>query len=760
MRLIVEPVWNWPWVMLAAAAMLTFVLATYPQRVRHLSPAWRWTLLGLRTLAALTLVFCMLRPSIQISETDRRQSEIAVLMDCSRSMNTPDSPGGLTRREALVKLLQDNQQVWSELSKEVDLKLFDFADELRPIQSPENKADGKLTAIGKALNELKEQSRGDRLASVILLSDGAQRAGGDDDADPLQAARRLVEEKGVSIHAVVFGTSELSSSGLDLAVEDMVLDQPVTFERKTVPVRLQARLLGAAGKKVRFRLLLEDRTGKALGESGPLKEVPLAGDARPFRELKVADNAVVVPLELSFIAERAGEYKIAAEVVPEEGEVKLNNNRLETLITVRKGGLRVAYFDTVRTEQKFLRELNETAKIQLDTQFLLPVPTGQPTILNPRLFEPGAYDVYLIGDLSADAFDSQDRKLLAMLADRVREGAGLGMLGGFSNFGAGGYAATPLAELLPVRMSVTERRGPQDDGSRNHLNRPVKMLPTRDGERHYLMRLSSQDNEQTWRQLPEMSGANKLVPKSGAVEILAQSAAQDPLLIVSDTGRGRVLALAVDETWKWHLRGFAAEHQRFWQQLVLWLARKEFESDQPVWVRVEPRNFPPLVRVPIEFGAQDANGNPIPDAQYDVEVIKPGGETNKPMPQRLNVGGLAEFSQSAEPGDYWVRVSATKAGEALGVSAMTRFVVNTRDIELDNPAADPGLMSELAAMTGGTVVRPEGFGNFLNTLLKEGIPAELKRYRRINLWDGWPLLLVFAGLMTLEWTIRKWKGLV
>jgi hypothetical protein len=315
-------------------------------------------------------------------------------------------------------------------------------------------------------------------------------------------------------------------------------------------------------------------------------------------------------------------------------------------------------------------------------------------------------------------------------------------------------------EILPVRMSASERLEPGETSDRQHLNHPLRMLPTRAGITHYLMRLSTSDNDQAWRQLPEMSGANKLIPRSGAFEILAESALQEPLLIAGDTGGGRVLALAVDETWRWHLHGFASEHQRFWQQVMLWLARKEFDSDQPVWARVEPRSFPPLSRVPIEFGAQDAHGNPIAGAQFDVEMIHPDGDISPLVPQRTNEGGVSEFSQTKDPGDYWVRVSASKEGQSLGMSAMTRFVVDARDIELDNPAADPGLMSELAALTGGSVVTPEDFGSFLKTLLAQGIPAELKRFRRVNLWDGWPFLIVFTSLISLEWTIRKWKGLV
>ena len=62
--------------------------------------------------------------------------------------------------------------------------------------------------------------------------------------------------------------------------------------------------------------------------------------------------------------------------------------------------------------------------------------------------------------------------------------------------------------------------------------------------------------------------------------------------------------------------------------------------------------------------------------------------------------------------------------------------------------------------TGAAVVPPEGFGDFLNRLLSEGLAAELLKHTTITLWDGWPLLLVFTLLMSTEWYLRKKRGLV
>ncbi len=271
------------------------------------------------------------------------------------------------------------------------------------------------------------------------------------------------------------------------------------------------------------------------------------------------------------------------------------------------------------------------------------------------------------------------------------------------------------------------------------------------------------NNEQIWRGLaPLRNGANRLVPKSAGVNVLAMTAAQEPLLLGWDTGLNRVLALGVSDTWRWWTHGQAATHQRFWEQLLLWLARMENESDQPVWVRVNPRNFAPGDRVIATFGAQDEQKQPIPEARYTVEVVAPDGRTTLVPAQKVGAENIADFSGLTEPGDYQVLVTARlgEGGTVYGAPARTRFIVDARDAELDNPAADPGLMAEIATITGAVPVPPENAGAFLEELLREGLETELTRYTQVNLWDGWPLLLLFVLMLATEWFLRKRRGMV
>ncbi|MEZ6052899.1 MAG: glutamine amidotransferase [Planctomycetaceae bacterium] len=760
MEFIVDPVWPWSIVALVGVGLVAVVLLTYPPRVRHLAPWRRRLLIGLRLLTALLLVFAMFRPALRFTETDTQSAELVILLDKSASMATPDGPGGITRRELVLKTLADAEPMLKELTEKVDLRLIDFSEQPAAVETPDETADGDFTAIGSILDELRREDSGNRLLGVVLMSDGAQRAVAPNDIDPRTAARRFAEQLGVPIHTVSFGTSDLSTAGLDLSVDEMLMDT-ITFEKKTVPVRVQARLLGAAGRPVKIQLLKEERRGKRLGESGDLKVIPFP---QAGKEYTARSNDETIAFDLELVAEEPGEFKIAAEVVPLEGELKTTNNRLETLLTVRKGGLKVAYFDVLgRNESRFIMELNETANIQLDWQVLLPGPFASRTEISPKWFEPGEYDVFIIGDVPASAFRKGNTDLLEKLADRLEDGAGLMMIGGQHSFGAGGYADTRLADFLPVVMRTDEHIPDDAIDNDQQLVRRLPMLPTRAGVAlHYVMNIDPRDNSGTWAKMSTeapLLGANRITPKESAT-VLAESTDHIPLLAVTDAGAARSIALATDSTWTWHMHGFREEHQRFWQQMVLWLARKELEGDQPVWVLVDPRNFAPQSNVAISFGARDEARRPISDAEFTVTLTKPDGEVRELTPGRDGDNGLSVFEETDLPGDYWVTVTATHIGKAVGQPATTRFIVDPRDIERDNPAADPDLMAEIASLTGTLPMTAELFPSFIENLLESGLTTELTQHTQVNLWDSWPLRLVFVLMMSTEWFVRKRRGLV
>lgn len=756
MNLVFEPAWPWPIIAAIAAALWVMVALTYPRRIRHLPRGIRWFLLGTRYAVTLLLLFTLLRPAIEYSTSDKKDAVILVLSDVSRSMSTPDGPASQTRFQFMKKTLNENEESLKQLSDDLEVRQLTFDQAAQPAETLPQKPEGDQTALGNVLKSVPTLAGGKRVAAVFLLSDGAQRVLPPNDADPRTEARVLGQQQS-PVYTVPFGSSGLSENAVDLAVEDLLVDT-LAFEKKLVPMTFKVRALGAANKQVQVRILVENRSGVKVGSSGEL-EVPAAtSQSRTAQQIDVKTVSEVIPVELSFVPDQVGEFKIAVEVVPLDGELKLPNNRIETILTVQKGGINVAYFDTPRPEQRWVRRLNTSEKIQVDFNPVKWTPEMLSPVVKPEFFEPGKYDVYLIGDVPAAAFGSD---MLQQLAARVDEGAGLMMIGGVNSFGAGGYASSPLADLLPVAMRVTDRQDGVTISSDLNITGDQVMLPTERGLDHYIMRLDSSDNRGSWAALPPLMGVNKLRPKSDAVEVLAQTDQNVPLLLAQEVGKARVLAFAGDTTYVWALAGFETLHQRFWRQVIFWLAHKEYEGDQPVWVRADPRVNRMGGGIELTMGARNEDGTPMPEAQFEVEVIHPDGESNKPTPQRTSQSHRVDFRSTQTPGDYWVRVSAKKGDANIGPDAYTRFIVKEQDLELDNPSANPTLLNEIAALSGGTSIPPENLADFIaEKRAQGGWNPEMIQRLRIPLYDNWWVIGLFVGLLSSEWLVRKLRGLV
>lgn len=754
MNVSLEPIWPWWIVLMIGAGLIALVIRSYRVQADRLPVVHRRRIvLGLKLLAALALLFAMFRPAVQFAETSENMAQIVLVRDVSRSINTPDGPGGKPRWQIEQDELQAMESSLSRLGPKVEIRKFDFAERLLPFNAEAQEGTGEQTALGQLMEDLVKETHDPQTLAVLLWSDGAQRAMPPYDIDPLSAARELAEAQ-VPVYPRGIGAASIAEAALDLSIEDLLVDS-VVFQNKLVPVSVRLRGTAAKGRKVRVRILLEKQT--AFGENLSGEMVPVEGtqNSRTVFETTLQTDKELLPVELSFVPQHPGELKLAVEVEPLEGEILTRNNRAETIISVRRGGVKVAYFDTWRTEIKSLQMVNGADKIQLD---VFRIPGGEfatKAKLPEDWFERGKYDVYVIGDIPAKVFGPT---LLTKLAARLTEGASLLMTGGKNNFSVGGYANSPLEEFIPVVLDAS--LAGQNASPQAQITGQVSIVPTTEGLRQYVMQIDVPDkNRAHWQSLPPMPGATRLEPKHALIGVWAESDTGAPLLMAGENGRARIAALAIDETWRWVQHDQAEAHQRFWRQLLLWLARKDADTDQSVWVKVDPRNYLPGATVTAIFGARAADGAPLDDAVFQAEVITPDNKHVDLSPRKASQDHIAEFQETQLPGDYWIRVSATHNGESLGPGTRTRFIVDARDLELDHPSADYDLLKQIATITGGAVLNAEDLEGWVKRFTDRSF-GELTQVKVVTLWDNWWALLAFVALMTFEWTLRKRWGLV
>jgi uncharacterized membrane protein len=748
MRLILSPVGNYLVVALVAIGLL--ILLRFGPSHDRLSSRRRKVLLTLRLLVVLLVALAMLRPTLVHSQIVKQSATVVLLADSSRSMQVADAAGKETRWDVLKSILEANQAALRSLQDDFDVQPFTFAGELHPLDlgarplALGSRPEGRETAIGAVLEDVLRQVAGKRLAGIILISDGAQRAIAPRDTPPQVPARRLAD-LGYPLFAVPLGQARGLGQARDVAIEDLRVPQHV-FVKTQLDAAATVRIEGFVNQSVLAQLLAEDTAGKMQ----PVASV----------KLEARQDGQRLPLELSYTPMVPGERKITLKLPDLPGELVTTNNQMSTFVTVLKGGLNVLYIEGLpRVEEKFIRRaLDSSPEIKVDYVRLDARKTEtRPPDLAER-FKPGKYDVYIFGDVDSQAFSPDE---LTNLAAAVNRGAGFIMLGGLHSFGAGGYGRTALADVLPVAFDRFERQN-FDEPIRGdlHVTGPLAIKPTTIGNSQTLMLLASRaKNASVWAALPPLDGANRFRQLKPGAQVLAAGLRGTPLLVAKDYGNGRVLAFAGDSTWRWWLHGFAAVHKRFWRQTVLWLARKDQSAEGTVWVELAQRRYNPASRVEFTVGARGADGEPIPDAVFEVAVERPQGGRIVPRLRRQGNDWLGTFLDADQSGDYVVRVQATRQGQTIGTS-QARFLVFDQDLEMENPAADRGAMENLAAITSGKTVAPEMLGELLEELKHSARNFEVETQVRETLWDTWPFFLTTIGLLIAEWFLRKRWGLV
>lgn len=749
-RFSITPVVGW-WLVVSLLLILIGLLffGPAPDRARR---SRRVALFCLRLLVILLVAFAMLRPTLVWTKITKQAATLVVLADRSRSMLVTDMVGKKSRWEAVQTSLKESLPALDSLAKDLDIKFYEFGSEVRPVEYSRGKLElpaapeGLQTAIGSSLEQVLKAQAGKRLAGVILLSDGAQRAYAPHDLPPQIPVRRMAD-LGYPLYAVPFGQGRAPGQSRDIAVEQLSVPATV-FVKNEFPVVATVRVEGMEGKTVPVEIEAETSPGKM--------------ETVATTQITSRQDGERMSVEQHYTAVVPGEIKITVKVPPQPGELLTTNNEISTFVSVIKGGLNVLYLEgTLTGEQKFLRHsLDSSPDIHLDfLYFRADKPETRPADLAERL-QPGKYDVYLIGDLDSAAFTPEELK---SLTGAIERGAGFMMLGGLHSFGPGGYGETPLAEALPIEFNRLERQNFGEKVREDlHVSGPLRMVPTPTGLRQYLMKLSGDDNAAAWKQLPPLSGANRFSGLKPTATLLAQSPDRQPLLVATEYGAGRVLAFAGDSTWRWWMQGHEAEHKRFWRQVILWLARKDQSDEGAVWIELVQRRYAPGSRVEFTAGAKTAEGEPITDAQFEAKVVLPGG---KSAALRLRHDGSDEghmsgtFIDTQTVGDYTIEVDAAHQGQAIG-KARARFLVFEQDLELNNPAADIGALESLAAMTSGKTVAPEQLPRLLEQIKAGTKDLEVETQSKDTLWDNWKFFLCFAVLLVLEWFLRKRWGLV
>ncbi len=695
---------------------------------------------ALRIATAAAALLLAVQPTWTGDRIQRAEGDLALLVDRSRSMSI--AAEGTTRAGRAARLLGR----WRDGSGADAVGTHAFGTSVRPASLAElaegfDAADDE-TRIGAAVGELLRADVQGDLGAVVVLSDGAESARG-------PSAEELARH-GVKVHAVAIGADE---ELCDDAIAEVQADA-VAFVRQQARVRVVVRSLGGGGRPIPVSL----RLGEQL-----VREVVAEPDEH-------GEAAVEIP----FVPDDLGRavYRLSIPVAPEDA-VPENNDRA-FLVRVTRDKLRVLLVaGRPSWDERFLRAfLKRDPAIDLISFFILrtaadltmaspdelaliPFPTDE--LFSEHL---GSFDLVLFQNFEYGPY--QMGGYLPRIRDYVRRGGGFAMIGGDLGFASGGYAETPLAQILPVEM-------PPTGTPETRAVVPGSFTPRLASEmaRHPLLELLPDPaaNAQAWASLAPLEGANVITGLRGDGRALlshpterATDGSPMPVLAVGTEGRGRALALATDTSWRWGITtggrtGDPSAYERFWDRALRWLTRDP--SLEPARITTDRERYGPGARVRVEALLRDERYEPLADRAVRIALVDDTGQEIASSDVRVDGqgGAHAVLDGPGHPGGYRAVARALDADEPL---AEEGFVVEAGGDELADPRPRPELLRRLAEATGGTFHddpdEAPALADFDSTRTRS------LGTTRIAPFASWWAFLIVVALFAAEWMVRRTWG--
>jgi uncharacterized membrane protein len=447
------------------------------------------------------------------------------------------------------------------------------------------------------------------------------------------------------------------------------------------------------------------------------------------------------------------------------------NNTRDAWVDVRGEREKILYFEgEPRWEVKFMRRavsddnnlqlvlLQRTAEskfLRLEVSDSTELEFGFPTT-REELYR---YRALVIGSVEASFFTHDQ---LQMIADFVsRRGGSVLFLGGHSSFAEGGWAGTSVEEIMPVILGPPQRGA---DGYFTH----VKVAPTPAGLAHPAVQLDADldDVEERWEGLPPVTAVNRLdaiAIRPGATALLTgerSEGGQQVVLAFQRYGRGKSIALSVQDSWLWQMHADVSledqSHEALWKQMLRWLVDGVPDA---VAAATDQEQVEPAEMVRLVANVQDSTFIAVNDAQVTARVTSPSGLVED-LALEWTVEEDGEYAvefRPAELGDYEIAVDAGRQGASLG-GDVTHVHAAPSDREYFGAARRTQLLQRIADDTGGRFYTRANVSTLPDDITITGAGVTLAE--ELDLWDMPALFLLMLLLMGAEWGFRRIRGLV
>jgi uncharacterized membrane protein len=753
---------GWPvWLLVALSVAAAVAIGISIWQRRAALGVVRATVLGALQTALVAAVLVLLwRPALVTQTLRPQENSVAVLLDTSGSMlygNEEES-----RLQQAIDSLTDS--ALPALQEKFAVNLFSFAGDLNELPSLEQvPPPGPVTHIGDALLNVLRGAQSGAVAAVVLVSDGA-----DNSADFDQAKIAEIASFGVPVHAVGVGAETMPN---DLEIDDVQLPA-IGMPGSTVSAQVSIRHSGATLAQLKVY------DGDAIIAAEPIQLPNTSSVTTRWVDIDVGEAGV-------------RDLRFAVDALPGETNV-INNARLRPM-EVPEQRRHILYIEgEPRWEYKFIRRAIDDNPAVRVASLLKTTPNKfyRQGVESPEELVDGfpieeldlfRYDALMIGSFEAAALTPEQHDMIREFVSR--RGGTLLMLGGRRGLTDGGWGATSVAEVLPVRL-------PELDGPSFVRESAMAMLAPA-GVNSAMTRLEADEkaNEAAWAGLPALADFQTVgATKPGAETLLEARFAgrTEPLLVHQRYGSGHSYVLATGGTWRWQMQlpHEDQRHETFWRQLLQAAATT---APQAVTLTSDRVFYGDESTVRLRAEVRDKSYEPATDAVVTLEVSDGRGPpTTLPMTPVAGERGVYEAAyETGHTGVFRFEAVARTAGgadlapetdvdagpepaaAAAGAEAQApsteelgraRFAVRREDglIEHYRVAQNRPLLERLAAATGGSYFAVDDVGR-----LPEAVSFSEAGSVERQVLDLWNIPIAFLLLLLLkagEWLVRLYWG--
>lgn len=767
------------------AIVLFYSFVIYRETKRDYRLSWRQSAIIwlLRAGAASLALVALARPAYQHTKTETRLPVVAILVDESLSMAFPDSRDNplvqsqsTDRRSRYHTAQLVAQKAQEKLTRTHRVRVYTFSDALALLaelphrtsdsMSPLTKEElfanhplptGDHSNIGDALTDALRELTGEKVSALLTVSDGRQTGGIE-----RSAAAEQAENAKVPVHAITLGS--------EFPLRDLRIDEVAVGPEASLGdvLTFHVKVTNQISAPLSVELTLDDRDGDKPGES--FKEVSR-------RALNLQRGQQTVTIAAVPEVEGLRQYRLSLPRQPDE--VNLDNNVAEVSVKIVKRTLKVLLIAGQPSREYYymvpalLRDPIIDLSTFLQSADVDYIQQGNSVIerLPATLKDWQAFDVCILFDVDPNGITTQQ---VAGLENMVRHGGGLMILAG-RNHG--------LAKLVQVHAARVRGMLPVEVDKNLNLNhdtvfdKPFRVARSSRGKTHpvFLASTDLKANEQIWTSFERLSyfwyhPIQSLKPK--AINLLERSGASGDdscLMAIHRYEDGAVFLSALDSLWQWRYPSESFDYDRLWTRIIRYLGEARLlGTQQQVALSTDKRSYNPGENVQIQMRVLD----PALLAQLSGQPLYAAvsSESKDPfmVPLKLDAQGEPVYR-----GDYRARrvgsmvVHAKQNAPDAPSDAKPLydvkhgFSVRMQSLEEADTSADLEGMKALAERTSGKAIDYRNM-NDLDELLRS-IPTEPQvRTETIveEIWDGWPLIVIFLLLACTELSLRKWWGLL